>query len=431
MALGALSVIGQLVGAGLNTYLGAQQRKDAEDLIGEAREDLLATAGPTDALLSSVDEQKRLAQRAGDLGQERLDQSITGFLDALQSGDPTAFGGIQNFGGNLARTSQDLGFQTAQQIAAANQPAVQAAEDAMNVSRGLAQFDLERGTQAFDAGTQTMYGGIGSALGIPTDMASLQVANPDAFSELFPNIGEGDQGLKTKSLKDQVGDLKLQIEKAQLEKELMKYASGGVVYGGGGINMKTLSDILEDLDQPKTIIKEAPKEEEKVELDIVKEEDKAENYQTEEEKKKAREREVESGRGDDTDVEYPTEGRANMGIKTEDYMGGGNTLSQLLRPGQSFKTGGKEDHDAQEYNIEDAKTGEVVAKTTGQETHMVNEDGTITVMNSEQTESIHDAFKDVDVDMVLKALKGNPQKSQVRELLSALNKVYSQKQFQS
>lgn len=427
MALGALSVIGQLVGAGLNTYLGAKQREDAENLIGEAREDLLTTAGPTDALLSSVDEQKRLAQRAGNLGQERLDQSITGFLDALQSGDPTAFGGIQNFGGNLARTSQDLGFQTAQQIAAANQPAVKAAEDAMNVSRGLAQFDLERGTQAFDAGTQTMYGGIGSALGIPTDMASLQVANPGEFAKLFPNIPVADQGIKTKSLKDQVGDLKLQIEKAQLEKELTKYASGGVVYGGGGINMKTLSDILQDLDQADTIIKEAPKEEveEVVEEDDA--EEKTENYQTEEEKKKAREREVESGRGDDTDQKK----HANIGIKTEDYMGGGNTLSQLLRPGQSFKTGGKEDHDAQEYNIEDAKTGEVVAKTTGQETHMVNEDGTLTVMNSEQTESIHDAFKDVDVDMVLKALKGNPQKSQVRELLSALNKVYRQKQFQS
>jgi len=269
-----------------------------------------------------------------------------------------------------------------------------------------------------------MYGGIGSALGIPTDLASLQVANPGAYAELFP---KGDQGIKTKStLKDDIGDLKLQIEKAQLEKELSKYASGGVVYGGGGINMKTLSDILEGLDQGDTVIQEAPKEE-KVELDIVKEEDKAENYQTEEEKKKAREREVQSGGGDDTYQENV----ANIGIKTEDYMGGGNTLSQLLRPGQSFKTGGKEDHDAQEYNIEDAKTGEVVAKTTGQETHMVNEDGTLTVMNSEQTESIHDAFKDVDVDMVLKALKGNPQKSQVRELLSALNKVYRQKQFQS
>jgi len=426
MALGALSVIGQLVGAGLNTYLGAKQREDAETLIGDARDALLATAGPSDELLSSVDEQKRLAQRSGDLARERLDQSMTSFLDALASGDPSAFGATQNFGTNLAQAEQQLGFTTAQQIADANQPAVKAAEDALNVSRGLSQFDLERGTAAFDAGTQTLYSGIGSALNIPTDLASLQVTNPDAYAQLFP--GSADQGIKTKSLKDQIGDLKLQIEKAELEKELSKYASGGVVYGGAGINMRTLSDILEGLDQGDIILKEEPEEEveEVVEEDDA--EDKTENYQTEEEKKKAREREVESGRGDDTDVEYPT---ANMGVKTEDYMGGGNTLSQLLRPGESFKTGGKEDHDAQEYNIEDAKTGEVVAKTTGQETHMVNEDGTITVMNSEQTESIHDAFKDVDVDMVLKALKGNPQKSQVRELLSALNKVYSQKQFQS
>ena len=112
-------------------------------------------------------------------------------------------------------------------------------------------------------------------------------------------------------------------------------------------------------------------------------------------------------------------------------MGGGSTLSQLLRPGESFKTGGKEDHDAQEYNISDAKTGEVVAKTTGQEDHMVNEDGSLTVINSEQNESIHDAFKDVDVEMVLKALERNPQKKNVRQLLSALNKVFRQEQFQS
>tara|TARA_R100000353_G_scaffold26387_1_gene22371 strand:- start:1868 stop:2497 length:630 start_codon:yes stop_codon:yes gene_type:complete len=207
-------------------------------------------------------------------------------------------------------------------------------------------------------------------------------------------------------------------------KDGIKTAQAGV-YTGGGINMRTLRDLLAALPEKEKVILEEEVAEVVNQDDA---EDKAENYQTEEEKRKAREREVESGRGDDTDVEYPT---ANMGVKTEDYMGGGNTLSQILRPGESFKTGGKEDHDAQEYNIEDAKTGEVVAKTTGQETHMVNEDGTLTVMNSEQTESIHDAFKDVDVDMVLKALKGNPQKSQVRELLSALNKVYSQKQFQS
>jgi len=52
-------------------------------------------------------------------------------------------------------------------------------------------------------------------------------------------------------------------------------------------------------------------------------------------------------------------------------------------------------------------------------------------MNSDQNESIHDAFKDVDVEMVLKALEKNPQKGNVRQLLTALNKVFSQKQFQS
>ena len=119
------------------------------------------------------------------------------------------------------------------------------------------------------------------------------------------------------------------------------------------------------------------------------------------------------------------------GGKIQDYIGGGSTLSQVLRPGQSFKTGGVEDHDVQEYDISDANTGQIVAKTTGQEDHMVNEDGSLTVINSEQNESIHDAFKDVDVEMVLQALERNPQKKNVRELLSALNKVFRQKQFQS
>ena len=109
----------------------------------------------------------------------------------------------------------------------------------------------------------------------------------------------------------------------------------------------------------------------------------------------------------------------------------GGVVDQIIGAGGSFVTPGVEDHDKQEYNIEDANTGEVVAKTTGDETHMVNEDGTLTVMNSEQTDSIHDAFKDVDVDMVLKALQKNPQKKSVRELLTALNKVFSQKQFKS
>ena len=402
MALGAATLIASLIGAGANYFIGRKQAQDAEDQITAAREDILANTGPTAELLAGVDEQKGLVTRAGDLGQQSLDRSMTGFLDALASGDQTLIASMTpGAASNQAIASQQLGLQTAQQIAQANQPIIAASEDAQRVRRSLGEFDFQQGQQAFQQGKQTQMGAFGQVLNTPMDLATLYTANPDAFGNLFPGIS------------------------ASMAKDGIKTGQAGV-YTGGGINMSTLRDLLAALPE---------KEKEIIEKEVVKEvvnqddaEDKAENYQTEEEKRKAREREVESGRGDDTDENATY---ANMGVKTEDYMGGGNTLSQLFRPGESFKTGGKEDHDAQEYNIEDAKTGEVVAKTTGQETHMVNEDGTLTVMNSEQTESIHDAFKDVDVDMVLKALKGNPQKSQVRELLSALNKVYSQKQFQS
>ena len=131
MALGTLAVLGQLAGAGLNYFQGRQQKRDGETLAQEGREKLLGTAGPTDELLESVDEQKRLAQRAGDLGQERLDQSVTGLLDALSSGDPSAVYGMQGFGSNMARTSQDMGLKTATALSQANQPAVDAAEAAM------------------------------------------------------------------------------------------------------------------------------------------------------------------------------------------------------------------------------------------------------------------------------------------------------------
>ena len=176
MALGTLAILGQLAGAGLNYFQGRQQKKDGETLAQEGRDNLLGTAGPTDELLASVDEQKRLAQRAGDLGQERLDQSVTGLLDALSSGDPSAVYGMQGFGSNMAKTSQDMGLKTAMALSQANQPAVDAAEAAMDVNRGLAKYDMEQGTAAFNQGQLTMNEGLGTALNLPMDMASLQTA---------------------------------------------------------------------------------------------------------------------------------------------------------------------------------------------------------------------------------------------------------------
>ena len=421
MALGTLAILGQLAGAGLNYFQGRQQRNEGETLAQEGRDKLLGTAGPTDELLESVDEQKRLAQRAGDLGQERLDQSVTGLLDALSSGDPSAVYGMQGFGSNMARTSQDMGLKTATALSQANQPAVDAAEAAMDVSRGLAKHDMEQGTAAFNQGQLTMNEALGTAVNLPMDMASLQTANPDAYKNLFPNSGK--EGIKTKLSQP---NHNMDVIRKLIYGGIADMASGGVAYTGGGIESSSFRDLIREL-QDASLLEEE-------ELDIV-EGEVVEQQTTPHLERMKRIKETEEERKMSEQIERErSQGKGitgRDGIKIEDYMGGGSTLSQLLRPGQSFKSGGKEDHDVQEYDISDAKTGEVVAKTTGQEDHMVNEDGTITVMNSDQNESIHDAFKDVDVEMVLKALEKNPQKGNIRQLLTALNKVFSQKQFQS
>ena len=449
MALGYLALIGQLVGTGVNLYQGYEQMKDAEDLAIQGREDMLATAGATDELLASVDEQKRLVQQAGDLGQQRLDQSVTALLDALASGDPSAYSAIPAFGQNQARAAQDIGLQTASGLATANAPAVEAAEAEMDVYRGLAQYDLQQGTAAYQAGQQTVNQAYGDLFNMPMDMAALQTSNPQAYGELF-----GAEGLKTK--KTDNGDVIRQLarggrqrgiidmsvlseeEKAhqarleEIEREgelrlarkmrgLPLEGAAGLVYTGGGIESSSFRDLIGD---------EEGSVEEKIDEG---------DYKTYKEYKE--------GMGEGFDRADFRAHRRNLrklkrlegepmefyksGGKIQDYIGGGSTLSQVLRPGQSFKTGGVEDHDVQEYDISDANTGQIVAKTTGQEDHMVNEDGSLTVINSEQNESIHDAFKDVDVEMVLQALERNPQKKNVRELLSALNKVFRQKQFQS
>tara|TARA_B100000963_G_scaffold44223_2_gene32993 strand:- start:20909 stop:21976 length:1068 start_codon:yes stop_codon:yes gene_type:complete len=354
MALGTAAIIAQLLGAGANYLIGRGQESEGEELAQQGREDLLATAGPTAALLAGVDEQKSLIKDAQARGQRQLDTSVAGFLDALQSGAPTASALVPSFAGSVADASSDLGARTAQAMAAANQPAIDAAESAMDVSRSLAGMDLQQGTEAFNQGRQTQYNAFGQALGIPMDLATLQTANPDAFSNLFPNLAEG-----------------------------AKIGQQGT-YTGGGINMKTVKSLLDAM----------PQKEKK-----------------EEEDKKKNKKRV----GEATD--------------TVDKVNNLAARGGVMRPGDTLRTKGPEDHDKQEYDIVDAETGQTVAKTTGQEDHTVNEDGSMTVLNSDQSGSIHDAFKDVDVPMLLKFLEKYPQKSQVRDLMSALN-VFTLPQFQ-
>jgi hypothetical protein len=372
MALGTALLVAQGLGSLGNYLIGRKQKREGEELARKGRADMLATAGPTQELLSGVDETKGLIKQGQARTRETLDSSVAGFLDALESGNQSTIGALTGqFAGNVAQAGSDAGLQAASAMAQANQPAIDAAERAMDVSRELAGFDFQTGTEAFNTGQQLIYDAAGQLLDIPMDLATLQTANPDAFANLFPNMGQ--DGIKV----GQAG-----------------------AYTGGGINSSAIRDLLAAMPERTQIERRDDKEEE-----------------TEEEKRKREEQErIEAAkRGEATDT---VDELINLGA-----MGG------TMKPGDTFRTKGPEDHDKQEYNIVDAETGQTVAKTTGQEDHTVNEDGSMTVLNSDQSGSIHDAFKDVDVPMLLKFLEKYPQKGQVRELMSALN-VFTLPQFQ-
>ena len=101
----------------------------------------------------------------------------------------------------------------------------------------------------------------------------------------------------------------------------------------------------------------------------------------------------------------------------------GGTVAELLNEGDSFFTPGVEDHDKQEFDIVDSETGEVVAKSTGGERHTVEEGGAISVTNSEQEDTMFQAFSEV-------SNADNPTNEELKKVYAAVYKVYNQPQFQ-
>jgi len=101
----------------------------------------------------------------------------------------------------------------------------------------------------------------------------------------------------------------------------------------------------------------------------------------------------------------------------------GGTVAQLLNEGDSFFTPGVEDHDKQEFDIVDSGTGEVVAKSTGGERHTVEEGGAISVTNSEQEDTMFQAFNQV-------SNADNPTNEELKKVYAAVYEVYNQPQFQ-
>lgn len=402
MALGTALLIAQGVGAGINALVGARQRRQGRRLAREGRTNLLAEAGPTAEVLSGVDEQKAILGAGQQRSQERLDSGVAGFLAALRAGDPATMGVAPDFANQIGQASADLSAQTAAATAAANQPIIDASLQEQQLRQQLNMLDLTQGQTAFDQGTRTMLDSAGQILDLPMDLATLQTANADAFADLFPKLAGGQDGIKV----GQAG-----------------------VYTGGGINAQTIKDLIALMPEKDDEDDEGAGQEE----EVSEERELTAGQQKRTAARDARKKERQELKGQDMGflerIRKVQEAGRDARTKVKDDMKVDGEMGGKMGPGDTFRTKGPEDHDKQEYNIVDAQTGQTVAKTTGQEDHTINEDGSMTVLNSDQSGSIHDAFKDVDVPMLLKFLEKYPQKSQVRELMSALN-VFTLPQFQ-
>lgn len=404
MALGGLAVAGQVLGGLANIGIGIGQRNKGKKAYRQGREDFIGSLGPSDALASFTDENKALANRAGDLSNEKSDSALAGLLAANKAGDPRFMSAIGV--DQIAGAEQDRGLKTAQAISAAGAPMVQAEEKAKDQLTGLYGQDMAMGTAAFNQGTQNIMGGASSLLNMPTDILTAKTAGVDfgkhggLFGKEKSYAAGGLIGMGGMSMKgfEHLGKKDSQKKIEEVEEILDGYKFGqnpiteerGVDEGDQNMQIP--------IGLAKTLAEGAARQEAE-RLDKINNPPNNESFTRSEDDKR---------------------GRAKGGVINNEYASGG-TIQQLIAEGGSFITPGKEDHDEQEFDIVDSETGEVIAKTTGQERHEDSEDG-MSVTNSDQDQGMRDAFLSVRD-------KRNPTLEELRMLYEANHRVYSQPKF--
>lgn len=405
MSLGGVAIAGQVLGGLANIGIGIGQRIKGKRAYEQGREDFIGSLGPSDALASFTDENKTLANRAGDLSNEKSDSALAGLLAANKAGDPRFMSAIGV--DQIAGAEQDRGLKTAQAISAAGAPMVQAEEKAKDQLTGLYGQDMAMGSDAFNQGTQNIMGGASGILNMPTDILTAKTAGV--------NFGK-DGGVFKKS-----------------------YASGGLI-GMGGMSMKGFEElgkkdseekieevekILGDYKSPRGLKRKGSS----YDFDDLKLNVNTPTYDSIDIDKmiheSAMKRKQNSGNPSTEGYYEPGSGHGPRNGKEGGYFNNeyasGGTIQELIAEGGSFITPGKEDHDEQEFDIVDSETGEVIAKTTGQERHEDSEDG-MSVTNSDQDQGMRDAFLSVRD-------KRNPTLEELRMLYEANYRVYSQPKF--
>ena len=363
MSLGGIAIAGQALGSLANIGIGIGQRKKGKKKYEEGREDFIGNLGASDALASASDEAVGFANLAKKQGDEKSDSALAGLLAATKSGDPRF---MQTLGiDQIASDTQERGLLTAQNIASARSPLVEAEEKAKDIMTGLYGQDMAEGTAAFNQGTENIMGGASGLLNMPLDIMTAQTAGA--------NFG---------------------------------FAEGGLI-GGGGMSMKGFGGFKkddEDEDYP-----DLPRDEKPQSFNSVLDKITSGNASTFESlgatpfKKKFTDEEIEAL------------------IEDRSSLANGGTIQQLIAEGGSFVTPGEENHKTQEFDIVDSETGETVAKTTGNERHENTADG-LSITNSEQEQGMMDAFSQIRDPK-------NPTVAEARNAVLAMYKVYGLDQF--
>jgi len=255
MSLGGVAMAGQVLGNLANIGIGISQRKKGEAKYEQGREDFIGNLGASDALASFSDEQATLANQAGKQGDEKADSALAGLIAAQKSGDPRF---MQTLGiDQIASDTQERGLLTAQNIATARSPLVQAEEKAKDQMTALYGQDMTEGTAAFNAGTQNIMGGTSGLLNMPMDLLGLSTAEQgleDAWNttgkDLFPRkdggfieklAGGGVAGLSMRGF----GGVEQSIEDYKEEQEA-KERQGRILYGNpsGLANGGTIQQLI-------------------------------------------------------------------------------------------------------------------------------------------------------------------------------------------
>jgi len=174
-------VIGDILGGAINLYAGNKRRNKGDEMYTQGRTDFIGNQEINQQVLDNATNQQNIFANAGNVASEAVNTGVAGSISAMRSASPEMMQAILPQAiqsGALAQ--QNIGLQTAQNIANSNQGVVDAANRKQENISSLYGQDMSRGQGMIDQGTAMMSQGAGQILGAPGQLFNMGVAGKEA-----------------------------------------------------------------------------------------------------------------------------------------------------------------------------------------------------------------------------------------------------------